>query len=219
MAATTWSAGLETVLQILPFGKALSALKAGLGTKLAESSTMKALTKGYEIGSIVSPIGGAIYAPLHLAMSPARKYMSKAVQGVADDIAKSSIIGENIPKELLKKHFASSTRKKYFKDLGGRWLTASAAEGVEEGKQRISSDRYKNGYYTDAKIKSIGETILDDFLAGSKSAGLLLGMPFEGALSEKDREILQEIKGGFILGGLQTGIVNVSQSIAPYRSE
>lgn len=219
MAATTWSAGLETVLQILPFGKALSVLKAGLGTKLAESSTMKALTKGYEIGSIASPIGGAIYAPLHLAMSPARKYMSKAVREMADDIAKSSIIGENIPKELLKKHFASSTRKKYFKDLGGRWLTASAAEGVEEGKQRISSDRYKNGYYTDAKIKSISETILDDFLAGSKSAGLLLGMPFEGALSEKDREILQEIKGGFILGGLQTAIVNASQSIAPYKAE
>ena len=59
-------------------------------------------------------------------------------------------------KELLKKHFASSTRKKYFKDLGGRWLIASASEGVEEGKQRISSDRYKSGYYTDAKIKSIG---------------------------------------------------------------
>ena len=219
MAATTWTAGLETVLQILPFGKALSALKAGLGTKLAESATMKTLTEGYKIGSIASPIGGAIYAPLHLAMSPTRKYMSKAVQGMADDIAKSSIIGENISKELLKKHFASSTKRKYFKDLGGRWLTASAAEGVEEGKQRISSNRYKNGYYTDARIKSIGETILDDFLAGSKSAGLLLGMPFEGALSEKDREILQEIKGGFILGGLQTGIVNVSQSIAPYRSE
>lgn len=219
MAATTWSAGLETVLQILPFGKALSSLKAGLGTKLAESGTMKALAKGYEIGSIASPIGGAIYAPLHLAMSPARKYMSRAVQNMANDITTSSIIAENIPKELLKKHFASSTKKKYFKDLSGRWLVASASEGVEEGKQRISSDRYKNGYYTDAKIKSISETILDDFLAGSKSAGLLLGMPFEGVMSEKDREILQEIKGGFILGGLQTSIVNATQTIAPYRAE
>lgn len=219
MAATTWSAGLETVLQILPFGKALSALKAGLGAKLAESSAIKTLAKGYEIGSITSPIGGAIYAPLHLATSPARKYMSKAIQNVANDIATSSTIAEQMSKELLKKHFASSTRKKYLKDLGGRWITASAAEGVEEGKQRISSDRYKNGYYTDAKIKSISETILDDFLAGSKSAGLLLGMPFEGALSEKDREILQEIKGGFILGGLQTAIVNASQAIAPYKAE
>ena len=94
MAATTWSAGLETVLQILPFGKALSALKAGLGAKLAGSSTINALAKGYEIGSIASPIGGAIYAPLHLAMSPARKYMSKAVQNVANDIATSSTITE-----------------------------------------------------------------------------------------------------------------------------
>lgn len=44
-------------------------------------------------------------------------------------------------------------------------------------------------------------------------------MPFEGSMSEKDREILQEIKGGFILGGLQTAVVNTSQSIAPFVSE
>lgn len=218
MAATTWSAGLETALQIIPFGRLLKpakpmlykVLRSTIGENAIKNGTAATLAKGYELGSIASPIGGMIYAPVHLAMSPARKYVGKGVANMLDDIAKSSIISENIPKELLKKKFASSTKTKYFKDIAGRWAIASAAEGVEEGKQHISADRYKSGYYTDAKIKSIGETILDDFLAGSKSAGLLLGMPFEDAMSEKDREILQEIKGGFILGGLQTAVVNTS---------
>ena len=228
MAATTWSAGLETALQIIPFGKALSlpsralryqVLKSAAGRKAIREGALGTLAKGYEIGAIASPIGGMLYAPVHYLLSPTRKTIGKAAAGILDDIAKTSHFAEEIPSNLLRKHFASSTRNKYFKDIAGRWAIASAVEGIEEGKQRISSDRYKNGYYTDAKIKSIGETILDDFLAGSKSAGLLLGMPFEGAMSEKDREILQEIKGGFILGGLQTAIVNTSQQIAPFVKE
>ena len=228
MAATTWSAGLETALQIIPFGKALSlpsralryqVLKSAAGRKAIRDGALETLAKGYEIGAVASPIGGMLYAPVHYALTPTRKTIGKAAAGILDDIAKTSHFAEEIPSNLLRKHFASSTRNKYFKDIAGRWAMASAAEGIEEGKQHISAERYKNGYYTDAKIKSIGETILDDFLAGSKSAGLLLGMPFEGAMSEKDREILQEIKGGFILGGLQTAIVNTSQQIAPFVKE
>lgn len=227
MAATTWTAGLETVLQILPVGKAITVakpiryqmLKTAARREALRNGTLSTLAQGYEIGQAASPILGALYAPIHLVMAPAFKRAGKIGSVILDNISKTSHIVEDIPSEILKRNFMKSTKKKYFKDIAGRWFTTSVAEGVEEGKQRISSDRYKNGYYTDAKIKSIGETILDDFLAGSKSAGLLLGMPFEGVMSEKDREILQEIKGGFILGGLQTSVVNASQAIAPYRAE
>lgn len=228
MAATTWSAGLETALQIIPFGAALKlpgralryqVLKSAAGRKALRNGAVETLAKGYEIGAAASPIAGMLYAPVHYMMTPARNKVGKAVAGILDDFAKTSHMVDQVPSKLLRKHFASSTRNKYFRDIAGRWALASAAEGIEEGKQHISSERYKNGYYTDAKIKSIGETILDDFIAGSKSAGLLLGMPFEGVMSEKDREVLKEIKGGFILGGLQTAIVNTAQSIAPFVSE
>lgn len=228
MAATTWSAGLETALQIVPFGKVLSlpgkalryqVLKSAAGRKAIRNGALNTIAKGYELGSVASPIAGMLYAPVHYALSPARKNIGKAAASILDDLSKTAGMAEDIPANLLKKRFASSTKKKYFKDIAGRWAIASAAEGVEEGKQHISSERYKNGYYTDAKIKTIGETILDDFLAGSKSAGLLLGMPLESAMSEKDRDVLKEIKGGFILGGLQTAVVNTSQSIAPFVSQ
>lgn len=142
MAATTWSAGLETALQIIPFGRILKApralryqmLKTAAGREALRNGTASTLAKGYEIGSIASPIGGMLYAPVHLAMSPARKYVGKGVANVLDDIAKTSHMVDDIPSNLLKKKFASSTKMRYFKDIAGRWAVASAAEGVEEGK-------------------------------------------------------------------------------------
>lgn len=212
MMATTWSAGVETLLEIIPVGKVLSTTKMAKG-KMAN------LAKGYKIGAAAGPIAGAAYAPIHAALQPAMKKAGKMVSSIAEDLAKTAHIVDAIPSSLLKKKFLGSTTKRYIKDISGRLLLASAAEGIEEGKQSISANRYSSGYYTDAKIKSIGETILDDFLAGSKSAGLLLGMPLEGLMSDSDRKILQEIKGGFILGGLQTGMVNVASSISPYIKE
>lgn len=221
MAATTWSSGLETMLQILPLGIGLKSLisKAPIGRLAMRNGVVNSLVKGYEVGSAASPVAGAIYAPIHAMLSPTAKKVGKAVSSVIDDISRTASIADELPKEVLARKFKRDARNRYFKDIAGRWALASASEGIEEGKQRISADRYKNGYYTDAKIKSIGETILDDFLAGSKSAGLLLGMPFESLMSEKDREILKEIKGGFILGGLQTSVVNASTSIAPYMKQ
>lgn len=227
MAATTWTAGLETVLSIVPVGRAITApravkyqmLKTAARRETLRSGKLGVLAQGYEIGQAASPLMGLLYAPVHLAVNPAIKRTGRVARVVMDEISKAAHISQDIPERVFTKKFLREPRNRYFKDIAGRWAVASVAEGIEEGKQSISSNRYKEGYYTTDKIKSIGETILDDFLAGSKSAALLLGMPFEGAFTESDRKILQEIKGGFILGGLQTAIVNTSQTIAPYRAE
>lgn len=242
MAATSWQAGVETALEVIPFGKVISLPRTlkyqllktaarreavrngGVAAKTLQAlekydDVVKTLGEGYRIGSSVGPVGGAVYAPMHLAVSPVLKRVGKEGKDILNAIATSARISEDIPADLLGKHLISDTRKRYFKDLAGRWALASFSEGVEEGKQSISAERYKNGEYTSDKIKSIGETILDDFLAGSKSAGLILGMPFEGLMSESDRKTLQEIKGGLLVGGLQTAIVNVAQDIAPYTGE
>ena len=236
MAATTWSAGIETVLQVMPIGGALNVGKAiryqmlktagrrealrGVYENLQKASgVLGKLGEGYEVGGIVSPVAGALYAPIHAAVSPAFKRMGKIAKGVLDDISRTASMVDDIPGRALTKKFMRGPKVRYMKDITGRWIASGIEEAIEEGKQNISANRYKYGEYTSEKIKSIGETILDDFLAGSKSAALLLGMPFEGLLSETDRKTLQEMKGGLILGGLQTSIVNVAQSIAPYRAE
>lgn len=230
MAAVTWTAGLETVLQVLPI-KGLSASRLAKYQMLKTAARREALRngkftnaaeqiqKGFDIGSVTGGLGALLYAPLHYATQPLRKRVGKAVSSMFDDIAITSEIADKLPKDILAHKFMSEPTKRYLKTIGGRYVQSSIAEGIEEGKQHIASERYKRGEYTSAEIKSIGETILDDFFAGSKSAALMLGMPFEGLMSEEDRRTLQEIKGGAIMGGLQTGIVNVSQAIAPYIKE
>lgn len=231
--ATTGSAILETALEITPigaFGKALKIPRWAKYAMLKNASRREALragklgaiasglTKGYEIGAVVSPIAGAVYAPIHAAVSPILKNAGKATRGLFNDIAMTSHIAEYIPERALRKHFANSTKAKYLKGIAGNIMLTAPAEGIEEYKQYVAAERYKAGGYDD-KIKSYGDTILDDFLAGIKGAGLILGMPFEGLMSESDRRALQEIKGGMIMGWLQTGIVNTASSIAPYRKE
>ena len=41
------------------------------------------------------------------------------------------------------------------KDIAGRWMLSSIQEGIEEGKQHISAERYKSGEYTSDVIKSM----------------------------------------------------------------
>lgn len=232
MAAVTWGAGFQTALDVIPYGRGLklarplkyTLLKGQRGRQFVRGAEKyfpfgEQVKEGFKIGSSAGPLVGAAYAPAHILVSPIFKYASRGTKDILSSIARTASMIDGIPSNVLKRKFFGDTAKRYFKDIAGRWALSSIEEGVEEGKQYISSEKYKNGYYTDAKIKSIGETLLDDFLAGSKSAGLLLGMPFEGFMSENDRRILQEIKGGMLLGGLQTAIVNSSRDLAPFISE
>lgn len=159
------------------------------------------------------------YAPVHALVRPAADKLFKLGRGVMSSIAKTAGVAGRLPAEILTKKFLSEPKKRLLKDISGRWLMSSISEGVEEGVQSISAEKYKSGEYDSDVIKSHLDSALDNFLAGSKSAALILGMPVEGLFSEKDREILKEIKGGFLLGGLQTAAVNVASTFFPYRSE
>lgn len=227
MAATTYGSLFESALEVLPFGKVISApralryamLRSQKGRKFMRSSALNNVAEGFAVGSTVNPIVGAAYAPLHTIVRPILNKAGRFGAEAVNNIAKATRISELIPEQTFTRKFFTEPRKRLIKDISGRWILSSIEEGVEEGKQHISANKYKNNEYTTDKIKSFGETILDDLLAGSKSAGLLLGMPFEGMMSEEDREILKEIKGGFILGGLQTAIVNAASQYYPYKSE
>lgn len=234
MFATTGSAFIETGLQITPLGPVGKILHIPRWAKFAllknakrremlrtgKLATMaKNAERGFEIGSVASPIAGALYAPIHVAVSPVVKKAGRVARELFGDISTTSNIAEGVSKNLLRKKFGRDVKRRYFKDIAGRYVLSAASEGNEEYKQFAASERFKSGGYNDAKIKSLGETVLDDFLAGIKGGGLILGMPFEGVMSESDRRALQEIKGGMIMGGLQTAIVNTASSISPYRKE
>ena len=58
--------------------------------------------------------------------------------------------------------------------------------------------------------------IFNDFLSGSRMAGLMLGMPLEGWMSKADQDMLQEIKGGMIGGFGHTATIQVLQNTVPF---
>lgn len=227
MGAVTWSAGIETLLWITPVGAASTISKLGKRTllktlgrenyrRVAGTAIGKRMAAGFEYGSVVGPTGGLVYAPIHTIVAPVGNKLGSLGRGVSSRLFNISKVSEAVPEEVLRKSFKWGNRKLYMKDIAGRWIKSSIAEGIEEGKQHVSAERYKSGKYNSAIIKGFWDTVLDDFLAGSKSAGLIMGMPFEGLMSEKDREMLQEIKGGMILGGAQTTVINIASQTVPF---
>ena len=229
MMATTYGALFESALEVIPFGRVVKvprslryvALSTSKGRKFMRGETLSNLKEGFIVGSSINPVMGALYAPAHVFVRPILNKAGRVGKVVLDNISEATGISKFIPEQTFTRKFLNEPRKRYIKDIGGRWILSSIEEGVEEGKQHISAEKYKSGEYSSAVIKSIGETCLDDFLAGSKSAGLILATVtgMESILPPSDRETLKEIKGGMLLGGIQTGIVNTASQYAPYSSE
>ena len=229
MMATTYGALFESALEVIPFGRFLhvpkvlknAAQRVAKGNKFVRPEVLNRLREGFTVGSTVNPVMGALYAPVHILVKPTLNKAGRVGKVVLDNISEATGISKFIPEQTFTRKFLNEPRKQYMKDIAGRWMLSSIQEGVEEGKQHISAEKYKYGEYTSDVIKSLGETFLDDFLAGSKSAGLMLAMAagMENILPLSDRETLKEIKGGMLLGGLQTAIVNTASQYAPYSSE
>lgn len=227
MMATTYGALFESALEVVPFGKVIkvpralryAALRTEKGRKFMRGETINRLKEGFVVGSTANPVVGALYAPLHVLVRPTLNKAGRVGKVAIENIADATGISKFIPEQTFTRKFLNEPRKKLIKDISGRWLLSSVEGGIEEGKQHIAADKYKSGEYSSDVIKSMSETFLDDMLAGSRSAGLILGMPFESMLSESDRETLKEIKGGFLLDGLQTAVVNTASQYLPYSSE
>ena len=212
MMATTYGALFESALEVIPFGRVAkvprslryAALRTSKGRKFMRGETLSNLREGFIVGSAVNPAMGALYAPAHVFVRPVLNKAGRVGKVILDNISEATGISKFIPEQTFTRKFLSEPRKRYIKDIGGRWILSSIEEGVEEGKQHISAEKYKSGEYSSAVIKSIGETCLDDFLAGSKSAGLILATVtgMESILPPSDRETLKEIKGGMLLGGI-----------------
>lgn len=229
MMATTYGALFESALEVIPFGRVLNvprglkyaAMRTSNGRKFMRGETISRLKEGFTVGSAVNPVLGALYAPMHVMVRPTLNKAGRVGKVVLDNISEATGISKFIPEQTFTRKFLNEPRKRYIKDIAGRWMLSSVQEGVEEGKQHISAEKYKSGEYTSDVIKSFGDTFLDDFLAGSRSAGLMLAMAtgMESILPPSDRETLKEIKGGMLLGGLQTAIVNTASTYAPYSSK
>ena len=246
MAATTWDALIDTALEIVPLGSGVKGVKTAIQgfikgssktSKFIESAINNPTAKkiinsrlgktvleeagvGFKRGSVISPLAAAINTPLHLALSPIEKYSGNFIrQQVAKRLGWTAGALQFVPDETLTKVLSNSTRNRYMRDIAGRMIAVSVSEGIEEGKQGIVQRRMENDYYNSNIVKSIWDTAVDDMLAGSKSAGLILGMPF-GLVPQEDEDLLNEIKGGMLMGMFSHGTaINILSNVAPYIKE
>lgn len=101
------------------------------------------------------------------------------------------------------------TRRKAILDLGGRMAVSSVMEGMEEGTQYLKGQAFLNrDFDPDANIV---DRWLSNQAAGIRSAFAAL-TPWDPLYSD-DKELMENFKGGMLLGGIMTGMYGAIPSI------
>ena len=114
----------------------------------------------------------------------------------------------------------NGTRVKYAKGIGGRLIKSGISEGIEEGKQYLNAEAFKDDTI-DSKYMNVFDIGLTDMVNGLTSGAYMLGIPLDGLglIDIKDRNILAEIKGGMIGGWGHTAMINTIENAVPYIRE
>ena len=107
------------------------------------------------------------------------------------------------------------TRRKAIADYGSRILVSSVLEGMEEGTQYIKGQNYINGNYD--QDATLVERWLSNTVTGARSAFAVL-TPFDPLYSD-DKELMENFKGGMLLGGIMTGVYASAPSILNERKQ
>ena len=245
MAATTWDAAIDAALNVVPVGSMARLRKWVKGTKAFEKAMANAAVKeavesnigrdfiaGYRALDATSPIagvlGGAANATLGRATRNglnllARKTEESAVgqlgKRIGTELSMLSKAAQNInPAEVIAKHgLINGTRAQYMKDIGGRLIKSGISEGIEEGKQHVNAEAFKNGELS-PEIQNIFEIGMADMLNGLTMGAYVLGIPLDGLgiINIKDKDLLAEIKGGMLGGWGHTAMMNTIREVAPY---
>lgn len=207
------------------------AIKAAL-----ESSFGKDVIAGFEAGSIASPLVGVATGAANATVGKATKkgaeafgnliirhsddtYLGSLAKGLGKRMTMLAKGSQKLTPEL--EELAKATKKglttQYMKGIGGRLIKSAIAEGIEEGKQHVNAEDFKN-QIGDPKLMSTMDIAFTDMVNGLTMGAYVMGIPLDGLgiINIKDQDLLQEIKGGMLGGWGQTGMVTVAQSSAPY---
>lgn len=125
------------------------------------------------------------------------------------------------PTELARRaSLRNGTRIQYGKSFTGRVIKSAIAEGIEEGKQYVNAEAFKNGTL-DPEYMGVMDVAFTDMVNGLKMGAYVLGIPADGLglVDIKDKQLLAEIKGGMLGGWGHTATINTIQSAVPYIRE
>lgn len=193
----------------------------------------------YRTMDTTSPLGGTVAgltnATVIRGMKEGSKALSNFVMREAEGTAagklagnlwkRTEMLGKAIqrlnPTELAKgASLRNGSRIRYGKDFLGRIVKSGISEGIEEGKQHVNAEAFKNGTL-DPEYMDTMDVALTDMLNGLKMGAYVLGIPADGLglIDIKDKQVLAEIKGGMLGGWGHTATINTIQSTVPYIRE
>lgn len=204
--------------------------------KAIESSFGKDFAKGFRAGEVAGPLAAATSGLLNSTVGKGARVglnklknfvISKSDDNIygalAHDLWKEqSLFGRaatNLEPEALNaaKELIKGNRVKYAKDIAGRLIKSSISEGIEEGKQHVNAEAFKNGQL-DEKLMSTFDIALTDMINGLTMGAHILGIPLNsiGLVDIKDKDLIQEIKGGMMGGWGHTAMINVLRESVPF---
>ena len=242
MAATTWDAAVDAVLQTVPIGSMARVGKFLKGRKavqkiienptlrkIAESKLGERFTSGWNKGFLMGPGAGIAVGGANAIIGTAGEKLGNIAVSRVEGTAFGKL-GKKLKTKLENLGKASmmldettqhkNTFNKYARGIGGKLIRSAISEGVEEGKQHVNAEAFKNGT-TQADLMNTFDIALTDMANGLKMGAYILGIPLDGIglVNIRDKELLQEIKGGMIGGWGHVGTISVLQETLPYLKQ
>lgn len=225
-------------------GKAVEKILANQAVKKAVESKIgqtivNDFRTGYRTFDATSPLGGTIGGALNVTAGRAAREGAKALRNfvvrkadntltgaLAHDLWKEmEMMGKGLqrlnPEKLeMAARLRNGTRMRYARGIGGRMIKSGVSEGIEEGKQHVNAEAFKNGTLS-PEYMDIMDVGLTDMVNGLKMGAYVLGIPLDGLglIDIKDKQVLAEIKGGMLGGWGHTAAINVVENTIPYVRE
>lgn len=253
MAATTWDAAVQAMVDVIPVGSVARLGKYIKGSKAAQKAISRIaknsdaaeafasrfgsdFLKGAQAGGMVSPVIGGTAGLLNATAGRAIKAGANKLGDILVRKTEGTILGalgEELGQRMSMLGKASKLidptkialveaerkglRSQYMKGIGGKLVRTAISEGIEEGKQHINAEEYKNTYGT-PEIMNTMEVAFSDMINGLTAGAYMLGIPLDGlgVINIKDQDLLQEIKGGMLGGWGQTAVITTASSTIPY---
>ena len=173
------------------------------GNPVAETTATGLL--GHAIFDTTGAVGNVAAHALYKAMPETVQAMSRRI------LTGFKLMGQNILDKALPT-MANKTLAKKISNLGTRMIISALSEGAEEGKQYINQNTKAEDYYM-GQSQSMWDDIKDDFCNGvSVDKALLSCIGLGDSPYKNDQEFWQNYRGGFVLGGLHTGVITVATS-------
>lgn len=202
-------------LKIFPEGSKFAFLR-----KVAQNPVLE---KGYRaaqkasastIASAISPLANI---PYNVAVKPVIKGVKSALTPMVKAVSKEMDTLISWAKVAPKTLFRSGTVGKYTIDFLGKTAGRGFSESVEEGKQYEYGNKFANGEFA-GESKSIFGTLIDDLSTGLYTGLAFVGHQFFGM--QADRELMANMRGGFIGGILNHGtVISAVQNYTNGRGE